>query len=309
MKTRIFAALVLAFLTIVSGYARESYAFVQRDTTLYLDVYQPAAPANGYTVVFIFGGGFLKGSRLGQWNVNYCTLLSERGYTAVAIDYRLGLKGKGHIGISNVEVLENAFYMAAEDCSAAIAYLVLHADELHIDPAKIILCGSSAGAVTALMTDYGRCNHMPYTRELPAGWKPAGVVSFSGAIYSTLRGLKWAETPAPTMLWHGTVDKLVTYHKIVFGRRGFYGADPIAKQLEKNNFAYCIVRCRNLGHEVCMFGPKSLPELDDFVQRFIAEPRPLHIDITLRDDSIQPTIYTTISVKQVYKQKLLDNPQ
>jgi len=301
MKQRIFSVLLLALLTIASVNARESYAFVERDSTLYLDVYRPVEIANGYTVVFIFGGGFLKGSRDGQWNVNYCTMLSERGYTAVAIDYRLGLKGKGKVGVSNIEVLENAFYMAAEDCSAAVAYIVKHAEELKIDPNKIILCGSSAGAVTALMTDYGRCNGMPYVRELPDGWKPAGVVAYSGAIYSTLRGLKWKETPAPTLLWHGTVDKLVTYKKIVFGKRGFYGADPIAQQMEKNDYRYCIYRYKNLGHEVCMGGPLTLEELDLFVKRYITEDTPLHMDITVRNDSIKPSIYTHISVKDVYK--------
>ncbi|MBO7457658.1 MAG: alpha/beta hydrolase [Paludibacteraceae bacterium] len=307
MKHRICSTLLLVILTFSGLYAQQTFAYVERDSTFYLDVYQPATTPNGYTVVHIFGGGFIMGSRQRQWDVDYCRMLTERGYTAVAIDYRLGLKGQYKVGVSNIGVLENAFYMAAEDCSAAVAYLVKHAAELNIDPDKIILCGSSAGAITALMTDYGRCNTLPYVAELPEGWKPAGIIAYSGAIYSTLRGLKWAMPPAPTMLFHGTEDKLVMYKKMEVGKRGMYGSDAIARQLDKNNHHYCIYRYKGLGHEVSMGGPRTLEELDLFVSQYIEQGRALHSDITIRDDSIQPTIFTHMTVRDVYKKKVLSD--
>lgn len=307
MKHSLYIALLLAVVGATCASAQQSYAFVERDSTLYLDVYEPVVAPNGYTVMHIFGGGFIMGSRQRQWDVDYCRMLTERGYKAVAMDYRLGLKDKGKVGVGTISVLENAFYMAAADCSAAVAYLVNHADELGIDPTKIILCGSSAGALTALMTDYGRCNALPYVAELPEGWQPAGVVAYSGAIYSTLGGLKWATAPAPTLLWHGTVDKLVTYKKIVVGKRGLYGSDAIAKQLDKNDFRYGIYRYKNLGHEVSMGGPRTLDELDLFVKQYIGEGRALHTDVTVRDDSIKPSVFTNITVRDVYKKGKIKN--
>lgn len=51
--------------------AAETYAYVERDSTLYLDFYAPAAPANGYTVLHVFGGGFISGSRTNKWDTAY----------------------------------------------------------------------------------------------------------------------------------------------------------------------------------------------------------------------------------------------
>lgn len=300
---RLFTVLLPVFVVCANASAQQTYAFVERDSTIYLDVYQPTVEPNGYTIVHMFGGGFLFGSRQRPWDVEYCRKLAERGYTAVAIDYRLGLRGETNVGIRAVGALEKAVYMASADCAAAVAFLVTHAEELRINPEKIILAGSSAGAITALMTDYGRCNALSYVAELPEGWKPAGIVAYSGAIYSTLGGLKWADEPAPTLLWHGTVDKLVTYKKIEFGKRGFYGANAIAKQMEKKNYRYAIYRYTRLGHEVSMGGPLTLEELDLFVKQYITEGRALHTDITVRDDSIKPSTWTYITVKDLYKKK------
>lgn len=89
MRTFILS-LILVISVAVS--AQESYAYVERDSTLYLDVYQPAGIPNGYTVVHMFGGGYYTGSRRHPWDSAYCRQLTENGYTVVALDYRLGMK-------------------------------------------------------------------------------------------------------------------------------------------------------------------------------------------------------------------------
>ena len=282
--------------------AQETYPYVERDSTLHLDIYRPDNP-NGYTIVHIFGGGFVVGSRAGQMDTAYCRQLTDKGYTAVPIDYRLGLRGVSKVGVSNYKALENAFYLAVEDCSAAVAYLVSHAAELNIDPQKIILEGYSAGAITALMTDYGRCNNLPCTKALPEGWRPAGVIAYSGAIYSKDGKLKWGtgnDKPAPTLLFHGTVDKIVPYKGIALGKLGLFGSDEIAKRLEKFNFPCCIYRCADLGHEVAGSGPMTVDYLDFFVKLYVLEAQPLHTDITIRHDNIRPSAYTKKTVRQLY---------
>ena len=176
------------------GQQPKTYAFAERDTTLRLDIYYPDAETdNGYTIVHVYGGGFVTGCRTNKWDADYCRQLADNGYTAVAIDYRLGLRGVSNVGIGNVSALEHAFYIAVEDCSAAIAYLVTHSQDLGIDPKKIIIEGSSAGAITALMTDFARCNKLECARELPADWAPAGIVAYGGAIYSRQGKAKWQQ--------------------------------------------------------------------------------------------------------------------
>lgn len=283
--------------------AAETYAYVERDSTLYLDFYAPAAPANGYTVLHVFGGGFMSGSRSNKWDTAYCHSLAERGYAVVAIDYRLGLKGATKVGVTNLKPMENAFYMAVADCSAAVRYLVSHAAEMGIAPDKIILEGSSAGAITVLMTDYGRCNTLDYTADLPEGWKPAAVIAYSGAIYSTRGALKWATPPAPTLLFHGMLDKIVTYKQITFCNRGLFGANAIVKRLAKFDYPYSVYRIPGLGHEVSVAGPMTLDELDLFVRQRLINGRTLFQDVTLRDTAVHPTKWTKMSVGDLYKKK------
>ena len=302
---KLILTLVIIAAGIFAAQAQSSYVFAQRDSALSLDVYPPTAAANGYTVVHVFGGGFIKGSRSNKWDADYCRLLAANGYTAVAIDYRLGLRGVENVGISAVPALEKAFYMAAEDCASAVGYLVGHAAELGIQADKIILEGVSAGAITVLMTDFGRCNKLDFAACLPEGWKPAGVVAYSGAIYSNKGALKWAEEPAPTLLFHGTEDKIVTYKKIAVGKRGLYGADAVVKRLDKFDYPYCVYRFTSLGHEVSMGGPLTIDELNLFVKQHIISGRRLYEDITKRDAAIRPSKFTKLTLKDLYKKKTL----
>lgn len=298
-----FFSLVLLTACVLGLQAQETYPFVQRDTTLHLDIYRPTAEPNGYTVVHVFGGGFVFGARNSKWDREYCQLLAANGYTAVAIDYRLGLRGATNVGVGNLQPLEKAFYMAVEDCSAAVRFLVGNAEQLGIAPDKIILEGSSAGAITVLMTDFGRCNALPYAAELPEGWKPAGVVAYSGAIYSTRGALKWNTEPAPTVLFHGTVDKIVTYKQITLLPRGFYGANAIAKRLDKFAYPYCIYRFPDLGHEVSIGGPVTIEELNLFVHEYLRDARRLRKDVTMRDEAFHPSAFSNMTLRDLYKKK------
>ncbi len=303
MKKVLIILSILCCGSVFSLYAQRTYAFVERDSTLLLDVYQPTE-SNGYTVVHVFSGGFITGSRATQWDAAYCRQLAAAGYTAVAIDYRLGLKGVGNVGIGNLQALENAFYIAVEDCSAAIRWLVENASETGIDPQKIILEGSSAGAIAVLMTDYSRCNQLPYTSALPADWVPAGVVAYSGAIYSKQGKVRWEKAqPAPTLLFHGTADRIVNYKQLQFGKLGLFGANALAKRFKKYNLPYCIYRYTDLGHEISIGGPLTVDELNLFVKQYITDGRRMHTDITTKDDAYQPSEFSHKTVRDLYDKK------
>ena len=68
-KKLFFKSLLTVFVLLsgagkAEGQTRETFPFVQRDSTLYLDVWHPANPrADRAAVVSVFGGGFVIGKR------------------------------------------------------------------------------------------------------------------------------------------------------------------------------------------------------------------------------------------------------
>jgi Carboxylesterase type B len=113
----------------------ETFRYAEKDTTnLFLDVYKPAVvKENLPCVLFIFGGGFIKGSRNEKDVVEYCKALTEKGFIVVPIDYRLGLVGAKNVGLLNYKPVKKAIEMATEDAISALSYLVQNAESLNID--------------------------------------------------------------------------------------------------------------------------------------------------------------------------------
>ena len=94
-------------------------------------VLMPAArPAPRPGVLWLHGGGMTAGTAQFEapWAGRFVTAL---GAVAVCPNYRLAP--------------ENPFPAGLDDCMAALQWMVKHADELGIDPARIAVCGASAG--------------------------------------------------------------------------------------------------------------------------------------------------------------------
>lgn len=91
-----------------------TYMYERRDTCdLFLDVYNPAPGSettfNGHekpTVVFMFGGGFIRGTRDDSSYHSWFRNMTQNGYRIISIDYRLGLKGSTKVGVAQVNVLD-----------------------------------------------------------------------------------------------------------------------------------------------------------------------------------------------------------
>jgi acetyl esterase/lipase len=99
------------------------------------------------------------------------------------------------------------FTAAVEDLHDATVFIIQHKDQFGIDPQKIILAGSSAGAETVLDAVYDQ----PFKYEADPTVSYAGVISMAGAIPDTARVT--AETAIPSLFFHGTCDNLVPYGK------------------------------------------------------------------------------------------------
>ena len=250
----------------------QTYQYAEHDTLkLYLDFYSPAQVHDStICVVYVFGGGFIMGTRNGDFEKAYFKQLVDEGFQVAAIDYRLGLKGVKNLSITNSKPLEDAINMAAEDAILAIAYLLDHAKELKVNKDYIVMEGSSAGAITSLQVDYALCNGFLNTNILPKDFRLAGVVSYAGAIYSHEGKVKYRNhAPAPTMMFHGTADKLVPYKQIKFFKIGFFGTDALVKRFEKFDYPYFARRFEGYGHSIAAAGPFTVDDLVWFCRHYI----------------------------------------
>lgn len=296
---------MLAPALLAVGQQKKTYAFVERDSTLWLDVWRPEVPRSDKAcVVALFGGGFVTGERDNEYQQLVAKRLTDRGYTVVSPDYRLGLRDSVRVKqYKGLKGMQNMFQwvidIATEDCAAAVAYVVQHAGELNINPERIILTGNSAGAITVLQLDYCRANALPEASALPQGWIPAAVVPYSGAVMCKGKP-GYATPPAPTMLMHGTKDKIVAYKKFPpLLSHALWGANTVYKRMTKQGFPTWIVRFEGLGHEVASFLPGSVDLFCGFVEQ-VLDGRRTTLDATMHDEKLVPTKWTDMTVIDLY---------
>ena len=279
-------------------------AFAARDTcSLSMDIYFPKDDLDTHPcLLFVYGGGFVDNNQREKSVVEYCRRMADKGFVAVATDYRLGLKGvKSKNLLSMAGDLENAIKMATEDLFSAVQYLVTYSQELCIDPEKIILAGSSAGAITVLQADYELGNRSSLASAMPEGFRFAGVVSFSGAIFSRKGKCEWTvQPPAPTLFLHGTSDELVTYKQIRFFKLGFFGTDPLVERFEKFDYPYMCLRFDSRFHEVASFMNTCYDQTLWFINKFVFEKKNWQIDATVSDPEMDIAKPWSFTAKDLY---------
>ncbi len=177
---------------------------------LAMDLYLPQADTleRRPVVLYVHGGGFSGGSRDASGIPRFCRRLAGTGYVAVSISYRLTRQGKATAFGCDCPAAEKmeTFRAAVEDLREATVWLLRNQSALRIDPARIILSGSSAGAETVLNAAY-QPPFVPYPGEKPFSY--AGVISMAGAIPDTT--LLSGGAGIPSLLFHGTCDNLVPY--------------------------------------------------------------------------------------------------
>ena len=219
---------------------KQTYTYaVDGCDTLRLDHY--VAPVEGARpcMMFLFGGGFSGGVRDNSMNVLYFEFLADNGYDVVSIDYRLGMKGVNSPGLFKfLRAMEHSVEIAAEDLFRATNFIIDRADEWHIDIEKIVISGSSAGAIAVLQGEYILSNRLPLSEILPADFHYAGVISFAGAVFSLKGTPRWPSSAAPMLLFHGSADTQVPYKKVALLGYGMYGSKYIAKRLRKAGAPY-----------------------------------------------------------------------
>lgn len=284
----------------------KTYEFIKRDSSLYLDVYKPASPREDKAaVISLFGGGFFSGARDNREMKQVAQALVERGFTVISIDYRLGFRDKEMVASHSTlfkltDLFQYCIDIATEDCAAAVAWTCANADMLDIDPSKIILTGSSAGAISVLQMDYCRANSLEAASVLPAGWKPAAVIPYSGGIMCHKSKLKYKTDPAPTMLMHGKKDKIVNYKS--FGlplSSKLFGSKKVNKAMNRQDIPHWFISFEDVGHEVAIWLPGSADLFCSFVDMALAG-RTTTLEADMTDSDLKPTKWAQMSLLQLY---------
>ncbi len=174
------------------------------------DVYVPSRQTTGASVVLVHGGGFVIGSRRMKPVRFLAAHLSAAGIAVCAVDYRMIFRG-GRLD----EALEDV-------CGALDAWRERAAGVYGLDPARVSLCGLSAGATLAMLAA-ARCEGEVH--RLVSVFGLYELDHLSGPLASVMPRLlfgtadreTWsarsprgsAQPRVPTLLLHGTADGLV----------------------------------------------------------------------------------------------------
>ena len=226
---------LISIVFLVSGllsFAQDSEQVLYKrvDTTdLYLTVFYPEKYNTDISypaVVFFFGGGW-KGGDSKQFEP-HARYFSSRGMVCFLPDYRV----RGRQGTTPVESLK--------DAKSVIRFIRKRSNDFHIDTAKIVASGGSAGGhlatATALITKYNE-----EFEDSSVSCIPNALVLFNpvidngpggygyeriGKMYKDFSPLHNITKGAPpTILFLGTMDKLIPvetakYYKLVMEKVG-----------------------------------------------------------------------------------------
>lgn len=235
---------------------------------LRLDLYEPKIDTSVERplVIVVHGGGFIAGDKRdsSQQIVQYCDSLAARGFVVASIDYRKGLVLQTKMGelILDSTDFKRATLWAAQDLDSAIHFFRVHANELKINPHKIIALGNSSGAITALYNVYGNFEN-----------QADAVVSLWGSVLDL--DIDYSKKN-PVLLIHGTEDVVLPFKRgrtmsldslkddelypgyrnflstftVRFESPVFYGSGSLDSALAQNNVYHETLFLEGYGHEL-----------------------------------------------------------
>lgn len=272
-----FAALLFS-VSLSAQTVKETYVFATKGAdTLYLDrIYDPAKAGDGLmpTMIYMYGGGFAFGNRGGDFSY-----LTDIGVQVISIEYRKLLAATGYAPVPT-EKFDAAVDAALDDLTDAIAYSLDRADEFRIDTQKVMFSGSSAGAISTLMTIYDICNGGELSKKFPADFMPAGYIAYAGCIRNHEAELKWNRKPCPMMFFHGSKDTTIPITSAVNDEVSVFGPQYIVDQLKEMDVPYWLYVEDGADHVMSYkpFSGYNNEEIQAFVYKYVLLGLPLQME-------------------------------
>ena len=249
---------------------------------LIIDLYRPENPGEKTPlIIFMHGGGFSGGSPKNPQEVKFAKIAASRGYTVGLISYRLTRKGQSFGCDFEAEGKIGTFKAAAEDFMDAVVFMKNNSEKFSIDPDKIIVGGSSAGAEAVLNAVYNP-DLMFEDSEKYKEIDFSAVISLAGALVD-VRYLT-EENAVPGIFFHGTTDNLVPYgtaahHYCERDQPGYLildGSESIVQKLEELGTSYLFYTFKDAGHEISGMPFEHLPHVFQFLETAVFD------DITIQ---------------------------
>lgn len=162
-------------------------------------------------IVFFFGGGWTFGS-VNQF-VPQAKHFAQRGMVAIVADYRVAQRHN------------TTPFAAMADAKSAIRWVRLHAQQLGVDPTKVVAAGGSSGghiaASAAVLAGYDENNENALISSEPNAlvlFNPAldtskvqdrfGARALEGSVSHQLK-----KAPPPMLIMHGRADTTVPFER------------------------------------------------------------------------------------------------
>lgn len=228
-----------------------------------LDVYIPKAttPVKGFPVfLYIHGGGFVNGDKRGKVGEQLCSKMVERGYAVVSMNYYRTMKYNRGLGVSCTSemkdglpasgkfhpILQKAIHNASDDAILVLKWIKENARKYNFNDEFIAVCGSSAGAMTALHLAYFSGQNV-----LPI----KAVVNFWGGVENP----NAVEFPAPPMLiYHGDQDQVIN---VAYSY-------ALQKRLRELNIPVDLSILEGIGHGKSEYIIRHVNDIDKFLKRW-----------------------------------------
>jgi len=145
-------------------------------------------------MIAIHGGGFLFGDKAEMTNL--CREFAARGYACFSINYRLVPDDPPG---SAQDQYARTVFAAVEDAHRATQWILANAGRYDIDPSRLFIGGSSAGAVTSMLLAYNPEIKSPRFRAVADMWGTMG-----GRV-------GWIKKGGPALvIMHGKEDETIT---------------------------------------------------------------------------------------------------
>ena len=216
---------------------------------LKLDIYSPEDDEikNRPVIVWIHGGGFRHGNDKTQsYIVEMANRFARKGYVCLAIDYRLRENPKDDPA--------GTISDAVEDALKGLDWLRKNSESLKIDVSKIVIGGGSAGGMLGCNLCF---NDRPDNKTDKNGI--VGFVNLWGTPDVIWGDLEIDKNDPPTIIVHGTDDKLVAYSN----------SAALAEKLKANNVKHELITIEGAGHTPVKFMDDFEKKIADFLYEII----------------------------------------